>query len=122
MSTVVRRVILVPVSGLASVLGTSMLLGLAYYVYLQAGSPYKPVGGAALVVFEVVFYTMLAAAILGAALGAAVLAGALKAPRVPSVVLALFLTGILALPFLGVASVFNDCALGNGFPFGGSCD
>src|SRR3989304_9823882 len=102
MWAVVRRLPLVPLSGVASVLLAGILLWVVYYVYLQAGRPYKPVSGATLVVFEVVFYTMLAGAILGAALGAAALARAVKAPRLASVLLALFLTGGLVFPFLGV--------------------
>lgn len=97
------------------------MLSVAFYVYLEAGSAYKPVDGAMLIAFQVVFYAMVVVAVVAAALGAAVLAGALKAPRLASVVFALFLTGIVALPFLGIASISNECALGTGFPFGASC-
>ena len=116
-----RRLLLVPFSAVASVLVSGTLLWVAFGLFRDVGRPHRPLEGSTLIVFEAVFYGMLVLTVAGAGLGAAAAARVVRAPRLASVLFALFLIGVLAVPFLGIASVANDCDLGNGFPFGGNC-
>ena len=76
----------------------------------------------ALIVFEIVFYAAISLFLASLVFTTIRVSGILKADPRTTIVLLLFVVGLLAYPFIGLSSLMSACALGEGFPLGTQCD